>query len=79
MSSEWFLEIDYICTRYLEKDEDSFNSIYASFISLDGLERGINDKARQRAIVIHSAWYAEESVIKKYGRLGRSFGKTQAY
>ncbi|MCK4854603.1 MAG: murein L,D-transpeptidase catalytic domain family protein, partial [Bacteroidales bacterium] len=33
-----------------------------------------NDKARQRAIVIHAAKYAEESFIRKYGRLGRSFG-----
>ena len=28
----------------------------------------------QRAIVIHAAKYAEASFIKKYGRLGRSFG-----
>ena len=43
-------------------------------LRLDGLEKGINDKARQRAIVIHSAKYAEETFIRKYGRLGRSFG-----
>jgi len=43
-------------------------------LRLDGLEKGINDLARKRGIVIHAAYYAEESFIQKYGRLGRSFG-----
>jgi len=38
------------------------------------LEQGINNLARKRAIVIHAADYAEETFIKKYGRLGRSYG-----
>lgn len=42
-------------------------------LRLDGLEEGINDNARQRAIVVHGAAYANPSVIKS-GRLGRSFG-----
>lgn len=41
---------------------------------LDGLERGINDKAKERAIVIHGADYANPSVIASSGRLGRSQG-----
>lgn len=43
-------------------------------LKLDGLEEGINHLARQRNIVIHSANYAEEAFVKKYGRLGRSYG-----
>ena len=41
---------------------------------LDGLERGINDKAKERAIVIHGATYADPSTIRSCGRLGRSLG-----
>lgn len=40
---------------------------------LDGLEEGINDRARERAIVVHGAAYANPSVCSS-GRLGRSFG-----
>lgn len=41
---------------------------------LEGVEEGINDNARKRAIVIHPAWYATHDFVRKYGRLGRSFG-----
>lgn len=41
---------------------------------LDGLEKGINDRARERAIVMHGAAYANPSVCKSGRRLGRSFG-----
>lgn len=43
-------------------------------LRLLGLEDGINDKALQRYIVVHGAWYVHPEVIKKYGLLGRSWG-----
>lgn len=41
---------------------------------LNGLEKGINDRAKERAIVIHGAAYSNPSVAASSGRLGRSFG-----
>ncbi len=43
-------------------------------MKLDGSEKGINDKALARAIVMHGADYADEQVIERKGYLGRSFG-----
>ena len=41
---------------------------------LNGVEKGFNDKAKDRAIVMHGADYASEQSILHKGYLGRSYG-----
>jgi hypothetical protein len=43
-------------------------------LRLNGLDTGFNDRARERAIVMHGAPYVSPSFVKTQGRLGRSWG-----
>ena len=52
---------------------DYYYGKYGRSMRLKGLDRR-NDNAEGRAIVVHSAWYAEPEVIREHGKLGRSEG-----
>lgn len=54
--------------------ENTYQGKNGYSLVLNGLEKGINDRAKERAIVIHGAAYSNPSVIASSGRLGRSFG-----
>lgn len=51
-----------------------YNGKHGMSLKLDGLEKGINDNARVRGVVMHSANYVSNSFIKYNKRLGRSQG-----
>jgi outer membrane lipoprotein-sorting protein len=54
--------------------DDIYYGKHGMSLYLDGVEPDVNDKARERAIVIHGANYVSRDFIRNYGRLGRSFG-----
>ena len=51
-----------------------YNGKHGESLVLYGLEKGKNDNAKKRTIVMHSAYYANKTFAEKYGRLGRSKG-----
>lgn len=58
----------------LFRTQESYVGRHGYSLRLDGLEPGVNDKARERAIVIHAADYVDPEWIDRYGRIGRSQG-----
>lgn len=56
------------------KTDKSYYGRHGLSLQLEGLDRGFNDNASRRAVVMHGGWYVDERFIKKYGRAGRSWG-----
>ena len=54
--------------------QESYVGSHGYSLRMDGLEPGINDQARERAIVIHPANYVNPLWSKTQGRIGRSLG-----
>lgn len=53
---------------------DTYIGKHGYSLRLNGEEKGINDNALSRAIVMHSAAYVNESLIRSQGYIGRSLG-----
>jgi hypothetical protein len=52
---------------------DAYFGKYGHSMRLTGLDH-TNNNAEGRAIVVHSAWYAEPEMVAEHGKLGRSEG-----
>lgn len=53
---------------------ETYNGKHGLSMRLDGVEAGLNNNARERAIVMHAADYVNEGFAKSMGFIGRSWG-----
>ena len=54
--------------------DDTYVGSNGYSLRLDGLDAGFNDRARDRAIVMHGAPYVNQEIAAAQGRIGRSWG-----
>jgi hypothetical protein len=53
---------------------NTYNGEYGYSLYLFGMEKGFNDKARARRIVVHGAYYVGSSIITRDGKIGQTLG-----
>jgi len=53
---------------------DTYQGKHGLSMRLDGMDKGFNTNAKERAIVIHGADYVSQAFVDAQGRLGRSHG-----
>jgi hypothetical protein len=53
---------------------DTYDGEHGYSLYLYGKDKGFNDKARARRIIVHGAYYVRRSFIDQNGRIGRSQG-----
>lgn len=58
----------------LFRTDEVYTGRFGYALRLSGLEPGINDNARERAIVVHGMSDVSGAFIAQYGTLGRSWG-----
>lgn len=58
----------------LFRADETYYGRHGLSLRLSGLEPGVNDKARERAIVMHGAPYVSAATVSTFGSLGRSWG-----
>lgn len=54
--------------------QETYTGKHGYSLRLQGLEDGVNSRARERAIVVHGADYVSAATVSALGRLGRSWG-----
>lgn len=58
----------------LFRTQQTYQGRHGYSLRLEGLEPGFNDRAMERAIVMHGAPYVDATLSRQQGRLGRSWG-----
>ncbi len=54
--------------------EGTYNGVAGYSLVLNGLERGFNDRAESRSIVLHGSHFVNEQIINARGMIGKSLG-----
>lgn len=52
----------------------TYNGKHGLSLRMEGLEKGFNDNAMERAIVLHGSAYSDANFVRSRGYLGRSWG-----